>query len=165
MAQAVEVIVSYADQANKPATSTLFAANGLTSAQYSTFLRAAAVIIDAVTAALITGITFVISVDISALTTNANTVTSDVEEVGAFQFLSGDSRPVNLNIPAILDGLSGSGSDDLDQGLSTVSAITSMMVAGLAVTGGTIAPCDVNEDSLVSTVFAREEVRNSGGRS
>ena len=67
-----------------------------------------------------------------------------------------------MNIPATNDTASVAGSDDLDQTDTDVAAIVSLLEDGLAVTGGTIIPSDVDENDIVEVVTARERVRNSG---
>lgn len=165
MAQAIEVTATYRDQANKTATNTMFVNAGLTIAQYIARLQQAAVIIDAATQAILEGIEFCVSVDISGLTLNTVNLISDVEEVAAWQFLTDEGRPVNLNIPGGLTALTAEGSDDLDLLNSVNGEIQLMMLNGLEVTGSVvIEPCDVDEGDITTLVYAREEVRNSGTR-
>lgn len=162
MVNAIEVIPTWRDQASKRATNTLYVPDGLTLAQYQEGLAAAAALLDDVSGAVMEGMVFNVPVDISALTGNVAASTSDVEDVGAFQFRTVDNRPVQVNAPGIIDTLSPSGTDDLDQVQIDVAAFISMFEDGLAVTGGTIIPCDVFEDDIIATVYAREEVKNSG---
>lgn len=162
MVKAVEVIPSWRDQAGKTATNTLYVPNGLTLAQYHEGLEASAVLLDEVSGAVMEGMTFCVEVDISGLTGNVVVTTADVEDIGAFQFRTADNRPVNVNVPGIIDTLAPLGSDNLDQSDTDVAAFISMFEDGLAVTGGTITPTDVDSDDITAVVFAREEVRNSG---
>jgi len=164
MAKAIEVTPTWRDQANKTSTNTLYVPNGLTLAQMQEGLVAAAVLLDEVSGAVMEGMGYNVDVDISALTGNGGTSTADVEDIGAFQFRTADGRPVNVNVPAIIDTLSIAGSDALDQADTDIAAFISMFEDGLATTGGTIQPTDVDEDDIVSVIYAREEVRNSGSR-
>jgi hypothetical protein len=52
----------------------------------------------------------------------------------------------------------------LNQAETNVAAFIAAMETGIAVTGGTISPCDIGESSIVDTVFAREAFKNSGAR-
>lgn len=164
MAKAVEVTGTYRDQAGKTATNTQYVTQGSTLAQYVEALRGLAVLIDDVTTAVLSALNFTVTIDLTGLTGNIAAATSDVEEVGAFQFATADGRPVNINVPAINTTMSPSGSDDLDQADTDVAAFISAMEDGIAVTGGTIIPTDVDEDDIAAIVYAREEVRNSGSR-
>ena len=164
MVKAIEVTPTWRDQAGKTATNTLYVPNGLTLAQMQEGLEAAAILLDEVSGAVMENMGYVVDVDISGLTGNTALSTSDVEDIGAFQFRTGDNRPVNCNVPGILDTLSVTGSDALDQADTDIAAFVSMFEDGLATVGGTIQPTDVDEDDVVSLVYAREEVRNSGSR-
>lgn len=165
MAIATEIIYTIEDQAAKRSTFTAYAANGFTLPQYSEAIQALAVLVDAILTGVLVGADFCVVADLSGLTGNAVASTADVEDVGVFSYLTGDNRPVIVNVPCILDTLSVSGSDDLDEADADVAAFISMYEDGLVTTGGTIQPCDVDEDDVVSLAFAREAVRNSGSRS
>lgn len=165
MVKAVEVTGTWRDQAGKTATNTMYVPNGLTLAQYAQGLRASAVILDEVSGSVLDALNYSVDVDISALTGNGLAGTADVEDIGAFQFRTADNRPVNVNVPGIIDTLSSAGSDALDQTDTDVAAFISMFEDGIAVTGGTITPTDVDSQDIVGTVYAREEARNSGSRS
>lgn len=105
------------------------------------------------------------NVDISGLTSNTPTAISDVEELGAFTFLTTNGRKVHVNVPAISEeDFVNSGTDELNQVIAAVAAFISMFEDGLAVTGGTILPCDIGEDDIVSTLAALEIFRSSGRR-
>ena len=164
MATAIEVTHSYLDQAGKRATSTSYIANGLTIVQVVEGLQAAAGVIDGVIDIVQTGVEFTIDVDISALTGNTTAGVADVEEVGEFVFNTVDGRKTQVNVPGIINLLSGAGTDDIDQSGLDVAAFISMMEDGITVTGGTVIPSDVNEDDISAIAHARERVRNSGSR-
>lgn len=164
MAEPDKGIITYQDQAGKRATSTVFFVTELTKAQIAEGLSAFAVLLDSVTGAVITAINSIFDVDVSSLTDNATSVLSDVEEVGEFIGVTGQNRKILVNIPGIDSTLSVAGSDDLDQTDPAVAALMTALEDGIAVTGGTIIPCDVAENDLVEVVTARERVRNSGSR-
>lgn len=103
--------------------------------------------------------------DVSALIANTAEDTSDVGDVGQFQFRTVDNRPVRVNVPGLDETKVAVNSDDINQADANVAAFITAMVAGIAVTGGTIQPCNVGEDSILSVEFARERFRNRGARS
>jgi hypothetical protein len=89
---------------------------------------------------------------------------ADVEEIGAFQFETVGGFPVYCNIPGILETVVAAGSDDIDQSDVDVAAFITAMETGIVVTGDTVSPTDVGEDSINNTVYARERFRASGKR-
>jgi len=106
----------------------------------------------------------VFEVDISGLTGNTVSDAADVEEIGAFEFATTEGNRVKLNIPALQEALVVANTHDLDTAETEISAVITMMEDGLAVTGGTIEPCDIGMDDIVDTYFSREQFRNSGRR-
>jgi hypothetical protein len=162
MANAIKVLGSWIDQASKRGTNTMYTPNGLTLAQYIEGLQAMAILLDNCSGAVLEGLNFTVPVDISGLTGNAALSTSDVEEVSQFVFQTTDGRLVHVNVPGLDDTKTPVGTDDLDQVDTDVAAFISMFEDGLATAGGTITPCDVDEDDIVAVVTARGAVRNSG---
>ncbi len=165
MAEPIELTGTYTDQANKKATNTLYLAAGLTIAQFTEGIQALSSLIDAVLGAIINGLQFTVAIDLSGLTSNEASTTSDVEEVGEFIFTTGQNRPVIVNLPGILDTFSPAGSDNLDLADSDIAAFVTAIEDGIVVTGGTIIPCDVDQNDITELVTARERVRNTGTRS
>lgn len=162
MAQAIEVITTFQDQANKTAKNSIFINSGLTIAQYNARLQQAAIIIDAATQAVIKSMIYCVSVDISTLTDNTISLDSDVEEVGAFKIATAAGRIVDMNIPGILPGMNIPGTDDLDlDGVEALQEIHQMIFEGLDVEG-LMGPCDIDGEDATQVVSARYEVRNSG---
>jgi hypothetical protein len=90
--------------------------------------------------------------------------TSDVEEVGAFVARTTEGRPVEINVPALNDGVVVAGTNQLDITDPAVAAFITMLEDGIAVTGGTIVPSDVGEDDLEAVVSFTKETRSSGTR-
>lgn len=133
-------------------------------AQFTTFGAAFATAMNNLIWGRILDATLVVDVDISALTGNIAAVQGDVEEVGAFEFVTAQGNRVKMNVPAIDELLTAADSHELDQADPAVAAAIAMMETGIAVTGGTIAPCDIGQDDIVDTIFAREQHRNSGKR-
>lgn len=164
MPEPIEVTGTYIDQAGQVSTNTMYVAEGLTIAQITEGLQGLVQLVDDVVSAIIRGFTFSVTIDLSGLTGNVSAGTSDVEEVGEFISRTDFGREVMLNLPAINDTTSPAGSDELDQTDTNIAAIISMLEDGLATTGGTIIPSDMDENDLVEVVTARERVRNTGTR-
>jgi len=164
MAVAFAITYTLEDDAGKSATFEIHIPTAFSLSQYTEFIRAMADLVDNIVSGLMTSADLTISVDISALTLNNALPDSDVEEVASYQFITGDNRPVQVNIPGLDEGETLAGSDDLNVLAPNQAAFITAMETGVAVTGGTISPCDINEDDLTELVYAREEVRSSGKR-
>jgi hypothetical protein len=91
---------------------------------------------------------------------------SDVERIGKFEFATSNGDRVKFNLPSLEEDTVGTDdlSDDINTSTAEAEALVDAMLDGIAVTGGTIAPCDVGGVSLVSLIFAREAFTNSGAR-
>lgn len=164
MSSAVQIIYTVQDDDGDTSTTTIHTPTGFTLAQWGEFGSAMATLLDAILAGKIINADICFGVDISGLTSNTALSTSDREEIGAFQFRTLQGYKVNVNIPGLDELVVASGSDDLDQADPDVAAFITAMESGVAVTGGTVSPCDIAEDDIVSTVFARERFRSSGSR-
>jgi len=159
MAVAFEIIATISDESGDPATTTIKVPSGFSLAQYVEFAAQMGTILDAMLAGRLESLDLALTADLSALTANIAGAASDVEELGRFSFRTGDNRPVKLNVPALNESLVAVGTDDLDLVDPAIAAVESMMTDGLAVTGGTISPCDVGEDDIISLEYAREGFR------
>lgn len=135
-----------------------------TLAQYTEFVRAKAVLLDAITSGLITRAGLKRDIDISTLTGNVSLTTSDREDIGNFIFRTAAGNRVVVRVPGIAEVKVLANSDDLDQADVDVAAFVSAMLNGIAVTAGTIVPSDVAEDDIVAIVAAQERFRSSGRR-
>ena len=164
MAIAFEVVYTFQDDSGDTATASIHIPTAFSLSQYTEFARSMADLVDNIVHGIIISADLTISIDISALTGNAVTPFADVEEIGAFQFITADNRPVLVNVPGIAESNVLAGSDDLSVIDATVAAFITAMETGIVVTGGTIPPCDVNEDDIIDTVYAREQFRASGKR-
>lgn len=159
MAVAFEIIATLSDESGDDATTTLKVPSGFSLSQYGEFAVAMAALVDDMLSGRVESLELCLSADLSGLTGNVIGAASDVEEVGRFQFRTVDGRPVKLNLPTLNESLVAVGTDDLDLVDPNIAAIETMMVDGIAVTLGTITPCDVAEDDIVSLEFAREGFR------
>jgi hypothetical protein len=161
MAIAFEVVYEYTDDSGDKAESAIKLPTIFTLEQYTEFVRAMAVLVDKVVVGIVSRAGIRVAIDVSSLTDNTVLGLSDVEDVGAFQFATVDSRPVRVNIPGIQESLVLAGSDDIDTGAAPVAAFNTAMLSGIAVTAATIQPTDVAEDDIDSLVFARERFRST----
>lgn len=164
MAVAFQVVYTYVDDSGDTATHAIDIPTTFSLAQYTEFGRAMAGLLDDMVHGRIQSAQLVIAVDISGLTSNAPVVGSDVEEIGSFFFSTLEGRNVLINIPTIDESLVVAGADDVNLSDPNVVAFVTAMETGIAVTGGTISPCDVDEDDIVSINVAREAFRSSGKR-
>lgn len=164
MVAALEIIVSIEDNDGDVGTTTLKVPNGFSLAQYAEFGAAMSGIMDDFIGGRISGADLCFTADLSALNFNFLDGSADVEDLGAFQFRTGDGRPVRMNVPGLIEAVVPAGSDDINVADPLIAPLTAMMTDGLAVTGGTIQPCDVGEDDIVGLESARERFRASGSR-
>ncbi|NIT56287.1 MAG: hypothetical protein GWN00_08645 [Aliifodinibius sp.] len=164
MAVAFEVVYEVTDRDGDTATTTVKVPTGFSLAQYGEFGAAMATLLDAILGGRVSGADFCFIVDISGLTGNTQSPTSDVEEVAKFQFRTTEGRPVNVNIPTMDEAIVAGGTDDINQADPAVAPFIAAMENGLSTAGGTISPCDIGEDDIVLTVFAREGFRSRSRR-
>jgi hypothetical protein len=143
-------------EVNVPTTPTL--------AQYTEFARAYADLLDPIVSGLIRRSELTVPVDIGDLTANVVGALSDVQEINAFQFSTAAGRKVQVNIPGTIEAQTNPNSDDLDTIDAAVAALINAFLSGIAVTGGTIVPSDIDGEDLTALVFAREAARASGKR-
>jgi len=159
-----QVIYTVIDDDGDRATTTINIPTGFSLSQIGEFGAAMATLIDAILDGKVESAEVSFSVDISGLTNNIAGGSSDVEEIGAFKFTTADGYPVNINLPGLDEGMVAVGTDDLDQALPAVAAFITAIETGVAVTAGTISPCDVGESDIIATNSARERFRASGKR-
>ena len=159
-----EIVFTIADNADKRATTSVKIPTTFTLADYTTFGAGMAQALNDFVRGRILGAELCLDVDISTLTANTISPLSDVEEIGAFEFVTAQGNRVKLNIPGCPDGVALPNSNTLDPVDSQVSAIITAMESGIAVTGATASPCDVGGDDITEILFARENFRSSGSR-
>lgn len=165
MAIALSVIYTVIDDSGDRGTTEIRVPSGFSLAQYGEFGAAMATLVDAMLSGKVEGADLCIAVDITGLVGNVVNPGADTKELAAFQFLTTEQRPVYLNVPTLDEVKVEFNSDNLNLGDGAVSALMAAMEDGISVTGGTISPCDVAEDDIVTTVYARERFRASGTRS
>ena len=159
-----QVIYTVIDDDGDRATTSINIPTGFSLSQIVEFGAGMATLIDAVLDGRVESCEVAFSVDVADLTNNIVGTSSDVEEIGAFKFTTANGFPVNMNLPGLDEGFVGVGTDDLDVALPAVAALITAMETGIATSGGTIAPCDVGEDTIALTNSARERFRASGSR-
>lgn len=159
-----EVTATIRDASGDTAQASFFVQGGFTLAQYNEMAVDLANALDAVIGGVIDNMSLRIPVDITGLTGNTIGATSDVGDVGQLQFRSTENRPVRINVPGIMESLVAAGSDDLDQAAAPMAALLAAMEDGVTTLAGVIQPCNVGEDDIETTEFARERFRNRGAR-
>lgn len=165
MAIAFEIIYTVVDEDGDDATTTIKVPTTFSLAQYTEFGAALATLMNNIIEGAITGADLCLAADVSGLTTNLTSGADDVEDIGAFQFATGDGRPVKVNVPGLDETKVAVGTDDINQVDVDVAAFIAAMNNGLTVPGGTIQPTDVGEDDITNLTYARERFRASGKRS
>lgn len=164
MAVAFEIIYTISDDSNEKSTTTIKVPSTFNLSDYAEFAADMAELIDVIVQGKIESADLCLAVDISGLASNTAGVTSDVEELAAFVFETGEGRKVQLNVPGINDLFVVAGSDDLDLADGAVDDVVQAMLSGLSTAGGTIIPCDRGEGDITTLVNARERFRASGTR-
>lgn len=160
----VELIYTVQDRKGKTATTSVKLGSGEIFSRVETFHAAFAQALDNLIGGLIRSAFAVLGVDLSGLTGNAEDPDSDNEDIGAFEFVTTQGNRVKFNLPGIDELQVDNSTGELDQTDPDIAAIITMFEDGIAVTGGTILPCDIGEDDIVGLLFARERWRNSGKR-
>lgn len=167
MALVTSLTYTYEEEAGKEATNTIFLQVGFNLAQYIEAARAMAQFADLLVHGRIKPVAELgIGIDISALVGNVASLTSDVEDIGYFEFVTSEGRTTSVSIPGIKENLIIAGSHQLDQAALPVAAFIGGMTTGIntPIAGGAIDPCDKGEDDIVSLAVAEERWRNSGGK-
>lgn len=162
----IEIEFSIADKRNKVSTTSVKVAQTETDARVALFGVAWAEAIDNLIGGVIRGATAILNVAIETLTITPAASSSDVEEIGAFHFITDDDgTDVEINIPSLNEVLVINESGEIDQSLSAVQAFLAMMEDGLDVGGvDTFFPTNIQEGGGFVLQSARERSRNSGKR-
>lgn len=162
---AVEVVYTIQDKSGDQATTSVKLATGVPIALIQGFAVGFATALNNIIYGKILSAAAYILASVSGLANNTIAAISDVEHIAKFEFLTQGGNRVKVNVPALGEnGVQAWGSDELNQAETNVAAFIAAMETGIAVTGGTISPCDIGESSIVDTVFAREAFKNSGAR-
>lgn len=161
---APQIIYTVIDASGERGTTSVNLPTGFTLTGFSEFGVALAELLDAMLGGRVESAEICFGVDISTLTSNVALSTSDVEEIGNFVFQTNIGSAVRVNIPCIDETVVASGSDDIDLANVNVAAFIAGVENGIPTIGGTVSPCDVDEEDLTSLWFARERFRASGKR-
>jgi hypothetical protein len=160
-----KLIAEIQDRSGDKGSTSLWLPSGASIANITTFCVAWATALNNIITGKILGIWLFNLVSPTPLTDNTLQSIADVEHVAKFKFRTILGRDVLINLPAVdEDVVAAYSSDELDQADPQTAAFIAAMLSGIAVTGGTIAPCDIGEGSLANVIFARESFRNSGKR-
>lgn len=162
----VQLILEVADASGTKGTSEIKLAGTPTLAQQTGFAVAYSEAVDAVIQGEIENVIAFTRPSTATLADNTIDGNADVERIGKFEFITTGGTKVKLNIPALDEVAANTDdlTDDINVGEAAVSALYDAMVDGIAVTGGTIQPCDIGGLSISNLVFAREGYTNSGKR-
>jgi hypothetical protein len=152
------------DEAGETASFGVDVPDTFTLAQYDEFAAAYAILVDDIVGGIVSKAVLKRSVDVGDLTDNGVGVASDIEDIGAFSFRTAEFRRVRVNVPGLLESLVIPNSKELDLSEPAVAAIVVAMTSGIAVTGGTIQPSDIQEDDIIALEDALERFRASGRR-
>lgn len=163
MALTFDLVFTVEDEKGKQSDTTVNVPTTFSLTAYTEFAQACANVIDDLIGGILVACILQVLADISGLTGNVRVQASDVEEKGHFKFRTVAGRSVDVKIPGFDESLMTAGTDDIDTTTVAVNAFVNMMEDGLSVTGGTIIPCDVDEDDILGLEFARESYvpRNS----
>lgn len=164
MALTYGLTYTFTDDSGESATATISLPTAFSLAQFTEFGRAMAVFVDDMVSGLISRCELSVGVDLSSLTGNTAAAGGDVQEINTYQFVTAAGRTVNINIPGTDETDVSPNSDDLDTVDAEQAAFINAMISGIAVTGGTIAPTDIDSEDITDLVYAREAARASGKR-
>lgn len=164
MPLAAQIVYTILDDSGERGTTAINLPNAFSIAQFGEFGAGMATLLDALIGGRVDSAEICFGIDISTLTSNVATANSDVEELGRFMFETDIGTQVRVNLPGIDELVVAPGSDDIDQGDTAVAAFITVMEDGISTGGGTVTPCDVGEQDIITTVFAREGFRASGSR-
>ena len=161
----IEIITTVQDRSGDQATTSVYVQDATTTANLNVFAPLWATAINDIILGRIMSMVASINPPVGALTNNTLLDTADVEHKGKFVFRAQNNQKVEVNIPCLNEAaVLAYDSDILDEADPEVAAFVAAMETGIAVTGGTISPCDIGESSIAQLRFARESFRNSGRR-
>lgn len=160
----IEIIYTIEDRRGRTATTSVKLASVESKVRTGLFAVAWADVIDNIIGGVIRSAFAVLNVPLTGILLNTSDVGSDVEEIAAATFRANAGTLVQVNIPAILETLVVNETGELNTVQADVAAFRAMMEDGIAVTGGTIIPCDIGESGGLEMQFIRERSRNSGTR-
>lgn len=164
MPVAPQIVYTVQDDAGQQGTTAINVPNAFSLAQFQEFGSDMATLLDAILGGKVIDASICFAVDISALSSNTELSTSDIQELGKFTFDTVLGRTVICNVPTLDELLVAAGSHDIDTADLDIAAFVSMFEDGLAVTGGSIFPCDAQEDDIGFLRSARERFRSRLGR-
>jgi hypothetical protein len=160
-----KLIAEIQDRSGDKGSTSLWLPDGATIANVTTFAVAWATALNNIITGKILGVWLFNLISTVTITDNTLQPAADVEHTAKFKFRTVQGKDVLINLPAVdEDVIAAYSSDELDQADPQTAAFIAAMESGLAVTGGTIQPCDVGEGSIATVVFARESFKNSGKR-
>lgn len=160
-----DIVATIRDASGDEATTTIRVPSATTVANLTTFAVGWATALNLIIQGKIMSAFAYVKQSVAPLVGNAIEPESVIERQGHFIFLTVTGERVEVNIPTLAeDVVEAYTSDELNQADTQVAAFIAAMTTGIAVTGGTISPCDIAEGSISDVLIAREVHKNSGAR-
>lgn len=161
MPLAATVRLDFIDAKGKTSFTKVRIPTGFALADYTQFGFGIAQSIANISDCRITNVSFCLGIDLSGATIKAAaSVLSDIAQKAIVGFGTAVSGFRTLmKIPAIVESKIVLGSDTVDQTDADWAAFLTAMEDGIVVTGGTISPCDIRENDVTTTEYAREFFR------
>ena len=159
----IKIVYTIADRRNKTGTTSVNIQDGLDEADTDVFANAWAAALDNIIFGVIRSAVAIIDVALSGLVGNVAGGASDVEEVGEFLFYTIAGTKVEVNIPAISEGIVDNETGNIDLTDAGVAAFVTAMTDGISgIAAQPIGPTDVGGSSIATLRQARGRFRNSG---
>jgi hypothetical protein len=161
----IKIVYTVRDAKGKEATTEVKIPITISLTNAITFATAMAVLIDALMKGQIVNISIVVGVQLSGIV-GIKTVPdadSDVEEKGAFGFITVEGFPTSVNIPTFDEAFVTAGSDVIDLADAAVIDFTEAMLLGLTA-GVLVEPVDAHGDDIDLFSYGYERFQASGRR-
>jgi len=161
MPLAVTTRYDYIDEKGDTSFSKIRVPNGFSIAQYLEFAVAMAQLIATMVLTRITSVSITFSISLSGLTLKTVVgAVADIAQKGYFSFQTTTNGFFKrFRIPTFDEDKINAGTDDVNTLDADVAAFVTAMESGIAVTGGTVQPCDERQHNIQSLTDAREVFR------
>lgn len=162
---ALRLVYTIRDAKGKEATTEIKIPLSISLANAINFAGAMAILIDNLTKGQIVNISIIASVDLGSLVglRTAPLADSDVEEKGAFGFVTDAGFPTSVNLPTFDETYLMAGTDVVDLTDADVIDFTEAMLLGITA-GVLVQPCDAHGDDIDLFSYGYERFRSSGRR-
>lgn len=162
---ALRLVYTVRDAKGKEATTEIKIPLTISLANAINFAGAMAILINDLTKGAIVNISIIATVDLSSLVGLRTTplADSDVEEKGAFGFITDTGFPTAVNLPTFDETFVVAGSDIIDLTATEVIDFTEAMLLGITA-GVLVEPVDAHGDDVDLFSYGYERFRSSGRR-